>query len=87
MTHEEYETLRSEILRKYDEKRRNLRRERHLAEDKQQELSREYTRLNTELMRLRKTLRQLHDKEKAVQNEQNRELTVLQLRYEDSREA
>lgn len=87
MTHEEYETLRSEILRKYDEKRRNLRRERHLAEDKQQELSREYTRLNTELMRLRKTLRRLHDKEKAVQNEQNRELTVLQLRLADSREA
>lgn len=85
MTHEEYETLRSEIVRGYDEKRRNLRRERHLAEDKHEELAREYTRLNTELMRLRKTLRQLHNKEKAVQNEENRELTVLQLRY--SREA
>lgn len=85
MTHEEYETLRSEIVRKYDEARRNLRRERHLAEDKQQELSREYTRLNTELMRLRKSLRQMHDKEKSMLSEQNRELTVLQLRY--SREA
>jgi len=85
MTHEEYETLRSEIVRKYEDQRRTLRRERHLAEDKQQELSREYTRLNTELMRLRKTLRQLHDREKSMQSEQNRELTLLQLRY--SREA
>lgn len=87
MTHEEYETLQGEILRKYEEQRRNLRRERHLAEDKQQELSREYTRLNTELMRLRKTLRLLHCKEKTMQGEQNRELTVLELRYADSREA
>lgn len=85
MTHEEYETRRGEILRKFDEKRRTLRRERHLAEDKQQELSREYTRLNTELMRLRKTLRHLHDSENSLHNEQNKELTVLQLRY--SREA
>jgi len=85
MTHEEYETLRDEIVRGYDEKRRTLRRERHLAEDKRQELAREYTRLNTELMRLRKTLRQLHDREKSMQSEQNRELTLLQLRY--SREA
>lgn len=87
MTREEYETLRGEIVRKYEEQRRTLRRERHLAEDKQQELSREYTRLNNELMRLRKTLRRLHDDEKAVHNEQNKELTVLQLRYADSREA
>lgn len=87
MTHEEYETLRGEILRKYEEARRNLRRERHIAEDKQQELARCYTRLNTELMRLRKTLRQLHDREKSMQGEQNRELTLLQLRYADSREA
>lgn len=85
MTHEEYETLRDEIVRGYDEKRRSLRRERHLAEDKQAELSREYTRLNTELMRLRKTLRLLHDREKSMLSEQNRELTMLQLRY--SREA
>ena len=85
MTHEEYETLRDEILRGYEEKRRTLRRERHLAEDKQADLSREYTRLNTELMRLRKILRQLHDREKSMLSEQNRELTMLQLRY--SREA
>lgn len=85
MTQEEYETLRDEIVRGYDEKRRTLRRERHLAEDKQQELSREYTRLNNELMRLRKTLRLLHDREKSMLSEQNRELTMLQLRY--SREA
>lgn len=85
MTHEEYETLRDEIVRGYDEKRRSLRRERHLAEDKQADLSREYTRLNTELMRLRKTLRLLHDREKSMLSEQNRELTMLQLRY--SREA
>ena len=85
MTHEEYETLRDEILRGYEEKRRTLRRERHLAEDKQADLSREYTRLNTELMRLRKTLRLLHDREKSMLSEQNRELTMLQLRY--SREA
>jgi hypothetical protein len=87
MTREEYETLRDEILRKYEESRRNLRRERHLAEDKQQELSREYTRLNTELMRLRRTLRHLHDREKSMQSEQNRELTMLQLRFTESREA
>lgn len=85
MTREEYETLRGEIVRKYEEQRRTLRRERHLAEDKQQELARCYTRLNTELMRLRKTLRRLHDDEKATHNEQRKELTVLQLRY--SREA
>ena len=85
MTHEEYETLRDEILRGYEEKRRTLRRERHLAEDKQAELAREYTRLNNELMRLRRTLRQLHDREKSMLSEQNRELTMLQLRY--SREA
>lgn len=85
MTQEEYETLRDEIVRGYDEKRRSLRRERHLAEDKQADLSREYTRLNTELMRLRKTLRLLHDREKSMLSEQNRELTMLQLRY--SREA
>lgn len=87
MTREEYETRRSEIVRKYEDQRRTLRRERHLAEDKHEELAREYTRLNTELMRLRKTLRHLHDKEKAVQNEENRELTMLQLHYADSREA
>lgn len=87
MTHEEYETVRDWILRKFEAQRRDIRRKRHEAEDKQQELSREYTRLNTELMRLRKTLRHLHDKEKAVQNEENRELTVLQLRYAESREA
>ena len=85
MTHEEYETRRDEILRKYEEERRNLRRERHIAEDKQQELARCYTRLNTELMRVRKTLRQLREREKSMQGEQNRELTMLELRY--SREA
>jgi hypothetical protein len=87
MTHEEYETLRGEILRKYDEARRNLRRERHIAEDKQQELSREYTRLNTELMRLRKSLRQMRVREKSMQGELNRELTMLELRLAESREA
>ncbi len=87
MTQEEYETVQGEILRKHEEERRTLRRERHLAEDKQQELARCYTRLNTELMRLRKTLRHLRDKEKAVQSKQNRELTLLQLHYAESREA
>lgn len=87
MTQEEYETLRSEILRKYEDQRRTLRRERHLAEDKHEELAREYTRLNTELMRLRKTLRQLQGREKTMHSEENRELTVLQLRYTESREA
>lgn len=85
MTHEEYETRRDDIVRKYEEARRNLRRERHLAEDKQAELAREYTRLNNELMHLRKTLRLLHDKEKSMHSEENKELTMLQLRY--SREA
>lgn len=87
MTYEEYETRRDEILRKYEEARRTLRREYHMAEDKQQELAREYTRLNTELMRLRKTLRHLQDSEKAMHSQQNKELTMLQLRYAELREA
>lgn len=87
MTKEEYETVQGEILRKYEEEIRDLRRERHLAEDKQAELSREYTRLNNELMRLRKTLRRLNDDEKAMRNQRSKELTILQLRYAESREA
>lgn len=87
MTQEEYETRRGEILRKYEEARRNLRHERHLAEDRQAELSREYTRLNNELMRLRKTLRHLRVREKSMQGELNRELTMLELRLAESREA
>lgn len=87
MTREEYETLRGEILRKYEDQRRTLRHERHLAEDRQAELSREYTRLNTELMRLRKSLRQMHVREKSMQGELNRELTMLELRLAESREA
>lgn len=87
MTHEEYETLRSEIVRKYEEQRRELRRESHEAEDKHKELAAEYTRLNTELMRLRKTLRQLQDREKSSIIEEFREMTELQLRYADPREA